>query len=254
MQKSSNEPETSKGSRRNRGAEQQSFGDSETKSHGDSESQSFRETDGFRAINATHGTEDSVLTARVSTLPEAVQISLAQGVTGNSLFIYARVLLAFEATTGVKLQPADLESAFAEWWRRAKPILPPDAEFDEYRFLFMEACASARIPWGSNVLQQAIGRAETEPEPPECERYKSPGVRKLVIVCWQLQRISGEDPFFLSVRSAQTILGTLSPRAAHAALNGLVRDGILVITAKGKPGKSGPATRFRYITGTKSLR
>ena len=111
------------------------------------------------------------LSACVRTLPEAVRLSINDGWTIDSPFIFARALKAFEITTGARLAESDLEAAFALLWSTAKPHLPPDADFDEYRFDFLDRFAKTRAPLGSNPLQEAIRHARAATPPPEASRY-----------------------------------------------------------------------------------
>lgn len=181
----------------------------------------------------------------VTTVLEAVQLSLKDGLTENCLFAFARALLAFEATTGIKLRPPDTNSAFTLWWSMAKSLLPADADFEIWRYVFVDARAKARCPLGANVLAEAIHRADTEPLPPqEAERCTSPTIRRLLAVCYYLQILAGDNPFFISVRDAAKITGIKKDTAA-AILNGLVQDGFLRLVEKGKSGGV-RATRFRY--------
>jgi hypothetical protein len=174
---------------------------------------------------------------------EAVQLSLKDGLTENCLFILARALKAFEITHDRRLPPAELQNAFSLWWSAAKPLLPPDADFDEYRFDFEDTFAKTHAPLGSNSLQEAIRRADASPLPPQAERYSSPKLKRLVAVCFQLQLLQGNSPFFLGARDAARIMGTKNFYHANALLGGLVRDGILTEVEKGTRKR---ATRFRF--------
>lgn len=199
-----------------------------------------------RVTHATQETEDVPPLARcVKTLPEAVQLSLKDGVNERCLFTFARALKAFEITTGTRLSPDDLARAFSLWWNTTKPQLLPEADFDEYRFVFEDVFARTRSPLGANHLREAIRRADTSPPPPEANRYTSPRLKQLVAVCYHLQRLQGDAPFFLSIRDAADVLGTKRLEQASAMLAGLIRDGILIEIAKGAPG-GGRATRFRF--------
>jgi hypothetical protein len=183
---------------------------------------------------------------RVTTFKEAVQLSLKNGLTENCLFVFARALLAFEATNGIKLQPSDKKGAFTLWWSMAKPLLPAGANFDEWRYEFEAARMGARSPLGANALSEAIHRADTEPLPPqEAERCSSPKIKRLITVCYYLQILAGDNPFFIGVRDAAKILGIKSKFQAAAVLSGLVHDGILREVEKGEQGGR-RATRFRY--------
>ena len=177
------------------------------------------------------------IATRITTLQEAVQLSLKDGLTENCLFVFARALLAFEATTGIKLQPPDTKSAITLWWSMAKPRLPADADFEVWRYVFEDARAKTRCPLGTNALEEAIRRADTKPLPPqEAERCTSSKIKRLIAVCYYLQILAGDNPFFISVGDAAKIAGIKSKRTADAILNGLVQDGVLRVAEKGKPG------------------
>jgi hypothetical protein len=179
----------------------------------------------------------------VGTLQDAVQLSIQGGFTIDSLFIFARALKAFEIIHSRRLQPADLQSAFSQWWNAAKALLPEDADFDEYRLIFEDTFAKTKSPLGSNSLEEAIRRADAGPLPPQAERYTSLKIKRLVAVCFQLQLIQGTSPFFISVRDAMKIARASGTTQASAWLNGLVRDGVLVEVEKGTRKR---ATRFRF--------
>jgi hypothetical protein len=199
-------------------------------------------------MNDKQDTDDvPPIATRVTTLPEAVQLSIKDGLTENCLFVFARLLKAFEITTGSKLKSADLESAFSLWWNKAKSssLLPADADFDEYRFDFEDRFGKVKTPHGANPLDEAIRRADTKPLPPQADRYHSPKIKKLVAVCYHLQILAGDDPFFLSVRDAARILGTKNLHLANAMLAGLVRDGVLRVVEKEKRAEK-KARRFRF--------
>src|SRR5881392_2681588 len=89
-----------------------------------------------RDTEGTQATHDvPCLAAHVTTVLEAVQASLKDGLNEQCLFTFARALKAFECTTRTKLPPAELMCAFSSWWNAAKPQLPADADFDEWRFV-----------------------------------------------------------------------------------------------------------------------
>jgi hypothetical protein len=186
-----------------------------------------------------------LLASRVATLPQAVSISLSGAHGPDLIFVFCRAIKAFEATTGAKLPPKELENAFALWWSTAQSQLPDDADFDEYKCEFLYAFEKTRAPLGSNPLQEAIRLAESSPMPPEAARYQSPRLKRLVAVCRQLQLMTGDSAFFLGVRDAAAIIGTNKPRTGAALLDGLVKGGILAVIQKGTPGGN-RATRYRY--------
>jgi hypothetical protein len=187
------------------------------------------------------------IATRITTVQEAVQLSLKDGWNENCLFVFARLLKAFEITTGSKLKSADLASAFSLWWNTAKSSswLPADADFDEYRFDFEDKFGKVKTPHGANPLEEAIRRVDIEPLPSQSNRYPSPKLKRLVAVCYQLQILAGDSPFFLGVRPAAKIVGIKSNFKASAMLNGLVQDGVLRVIEKGKRMEK-KATRFRF--------
>ena len=197
-----------------------------------------------RDMDGTKETEDvKPLAASVRTLPEAVQISLKDGLTDNCLFTFARALKAFEISTDHRLSRAELQSAFSLWWSTAKGLLPADADFDEWRFEFEDTFAKTNAALGSNSLQEAIRRADSSLLPPQAERYASAKLKHLVAVCYHLQLFQGRSPFFLSVRDAARIIETKNLYKAGAMMGGLVRDGVLTEAQKGTHTR---ATRFRF--------
>lgn len=207
---------------------------------------SNRETEGQR-----HGDSDDKqetedvppLAASLKTLQEAVQLSLKHGLNKDCLFLFSRALKAFEITTDRRLPPAELQAAFALWWSAAKPLLPPDADQDEWRFDFEATFAKTHAALGANSLEEAIRRAAASPMPQQAERYASPKLKLLVSVCYHLQLLQGKSPFFLGVRDAAKIVDAKGLQQASAWLAGLVRDGILIEVEKGTRKR---ATRFRF--------
>jgi len=214
----------------NKGIELMSNRETEKQRHGDTD--------------VTEETEDvPPLAACVKTLPEAVQLSLMDGLNTDCLFVFSRTLKAFEITNNRRLSATELQAAFAQWWNAAKPLLPPDADFDEWRFDFEATFPKTHAAMGANSLQEAIRRAGCSPLPPQAERYASLKLKHLVAVCYHLQLLQGRSPFFLSVRDAARILETNNLHQANAKLAGLVRDGILIEAEKGTRKR---ATRYRF--------
>jgi hypothetical protein len=208
-------------------------------SDGDSETQSDRET------HETDDTQDvPPLAASVKTLQEAVQLSIAAGFSKKSLFIFSRALRAFEITNKRRLSADEVKGAFSLWWQTARPSLPPDADFDEFRFVFMDTFGKTKVALGANPMDEAIRRADSMPPPPQATRYPSRGLKRLVSTCVHLGTLAGDSTFFLSVRDAARILRTKDRNKASAMLAGLVQDGVLILIEKGKSGGK-RASRFR---------
>jgi hypothetical protein len=185
------------------------------------------------------------LAAHVSALPEAVQLSLKDGVNAQTLFLFARALKAFEITVRRKLSGDELADAFALWWRTAAPSLPTDADFDEWRFSFQSSWAKTHSPFGANQLEEAIRRADAAPSPAQAHRYQSLKLKRLVAVCYHLQRLVGNGAFFLSARDAARVVGIKQPGIALDMLKGLVADKVLNLVSPGTAAGR-KATRYRF--------
>ena len=185
------------------------------------------------------------LSACVRTLQDAAKLALSGNGKDEPVFRYARAIKAFEITTGRKLKENELKPAFNVWWSLAKARLPKDCDREECLYLFLDGYEKAKTPLGANVIKTAIERAKNTPPPPEAARYENPKLKKLVHFCRELQRIMGDNPFFLGVRDAAKVMGNTSNEIASSLLHGLVRDGILKIIQKGTPGGR-RATRFKY--------
>jgi hypothetical protein len=218
-----------------------------TPQHRETVKQSLRRngvSDGTQGIH-----EAPPLAACVKTLPEAVQTSLSERFLApgaDPVFVFARTVKAFEITVNKRQSEADLDGAFALWWNSGQSKLPPDSDFDTSRLLFLDAFSKVRAPLGSNPLAEAIRRAEAGPPPPEADRYPtSPKLHRLIAVCFHLQILSGDNPFFIGARDAARIAGSKTPHKGLALLNGLIHDGILTLDTKGTPGGR-RASRYRY--------
>lgn len=181
-------------------------------------------------------------TPQVLTIQDAVEISL-KAQADKRLFVFARAIKTFEQKVKRVLTTQDLGSAFALWWSRAKALLPANAEFDEYRFCFLDSFERTRHGLGANVLEEAKRRAESESLPSCASNYSSSSIKRLIAVCYQLHALQSGSPFFLSARDAAKIAGTASPTIGNQLLRGLVRDGVLVEVQKGVSGGR-HATRF----------
>ena len=219
---------------------------SEIQSHGDTE---FQRNGGHRDSDDTHDTDESQPSgACVGTLQKAAQMALADKSNGDPVFRFARAVKAFELTMDARLPEKELPGAFNVWWSMAESSLPADTDRDECMFLFLDAYAKAKTPLGSNVIQNALNNVASSPAPLAVNRYESQKLKTLVHLCYELQKLSGDSPFFLSLRDAARSIG-LSVKSLHhvsAFMHGLHRDGIIEPVEIIKPGGH-RATRYRYV-------
>jgi hypothetical protein len=86
--------------------------------------------------------------------------------------------------------------------------------------------------------------AGTAPAPGAAAKFKSPKVRSLVCLCWQLQQLAGDKEFFLSCRSAAKLLEVSHVQTARF-LRLLARKGVLKVVEAGSP-NTNRATRYRF--------
>ncbi|MHC1764936.1 MAG: hypothetical protein AB9869_11650 [Verrucomicrobiia bacterium] len=189
--------------------------------------------------------EDSRLVANIQTISEAVNAALP--LRGDPHFHYARALKAFEVSTRRKLTDADLRNAYATWWTAGSVKLDPQLDNEEHFLLFRETFHKVRTPLGANPLEAAIRHMAKTSPPVEANGYSSAKLKRLTHLCHELQKLTGDEPFFLSCRDAARVAGCKHGQAAEF-LNALVRDKILILVSPGIPGRA-LASRYRYSGG-----
>jgi hypothetical protein len=145
--------------------------------------------------------------------------------------------------------PRDLRPIVAQWHRRALPDIRTK-EFEETWIDFLQGWVKIKHLKADGVVMEAFRRAaEGEPPPVAVARYPdNPRLQILVSLCRELQRVAGEEPFFLSTRTVGHLL-SVEPKQAWRWLFLLEVDGILRVVKKGGgTGKDGRnATEFRYL-------
>jgi hypothetical protein len=159
------------------------------------------------------------------------------------LFDLARGVKMLERDHG-ELSDADLARIFGKWHRLSLPHLRPDQTREKYFAEFLDACDCAEHPLDENALALAWSMAGTAPAPGAAAKFKSPKVRSLVCLCWQLQQLAGDKEFFLSCRSAAKLLEVSHVQTARF-LRLLARKGVLKVVEAGSP-NTNRATRYRF--------
>ncbi|MGH7868220.1 MAG: hypothetical protein ACREP9_11515 [Candidatus Dormibacteraceae bacterium] len=109
---------------------------------------------------------------------------------------------------------------------------------------FLNAYHRAKFPLGGDTIPKAWRLAQESPIPPEAEQFENPEIKRLVALCWQLQILSGEKPFYLSSRVCQKLFDHPSHSTLATWLGGMVTLGILEVV---EPGNQKRATRYRYL-------
>jgi hypothetical protein len=142
-----------------------------------------------------------------------------------------------------------MRNAFNHWWTEAKKTVPANADEEEYFLCFLDARSKVKSPLGANAFEAAVKLLDESEPPAECRSFASWKIKRLIHLCYALQSIEGDSPFFVSNRDAGTVLGC-DHKTAGRLLNGLVQLGILTLVTKGistGPRESWRAARFRYV-------
>jgi hypothetical protein len=176
---------------------------------------------------------------------QAIRATLpaGEGRRHRALFHLARQLKALPHLAGA--DPAALKPVVKHWHRLALPVIRTKP-FKESWLDFVDAWKRVKFPAGTGPLQALWSRALAEPPPPEVLAYAEEGVRRLVALCFQLQRRAGAGTFFLACRTAQDVLGLDSHVTAWRWLRILQVDGVLVRVSTGSKA-SRLANEYRYM-------
>lgn len=170
------------------------------------------------------------------------------GYIGNEpVFLLCQYLKGVDMPDGTTF--ADLKPFFRQWYELSIGML-----FDEYGdpLSFTEAWAQFIEAWPkvkypkSAYLEQAKERAKNRKEPlPELAEFDG-DYQYLGVVCYELQQIMRDRPFWLSTYDAGEILGK-SQKVGHRAMKMLSAEGILELV---KVGDRHNASEYRYIGKT----
>jgi hypothetical protein len=95
-------------------------------------------------------------------------------------------------------------------------------------------------------MTMIVAKAMEAELPEVAKQYEQQPLRLLVAVCRELQRASGEGPFYLSARTAGKYLD-VTHVTAWRWLRGLQHDGILQLVSKGSQ-SAHKASRYRWIS------
>jgi hypothetical protein len=178
---------------------------------------------------------------------EIVQLALPSEKSRNHdyLFLLARAVKTQERKQGKLCSEDLLGKIFDAWYAKNRQNLRAESPKCDYFFEFLDAYKYAIYPLGEGVFEGAIGRAK-ESEPPRIalELYDEPQMQRLVAVCRELQRESGDHPFFLAYGTVAKVFNLPSPTVAGRRMKDLVRRKVIAEVEKPTPIK---ATRYRYL-------
>lgn len=187
----------------------------------------------------------------VASIEDAVNLALPRRVHQNndSLFTLARAVKSLELKSG-KFTPAQLRDVFGRWYERSAEFLRPEQGRDAYLNEFMNAYASAKVPLGHGVIEQAWKAVQERPLPAVAiVTFEDHGMRLVVALCEELQRIAGAEPFYLAARTVQRLLKQKDHVAAARLLRSLCVQKILIVTEQGSGVR---ASRYRYAGGAET--
>ena len=146
------------------------------------------------------GFDPDVVKAIEESLPVAV------GHRNRQVFELARALKAIPRLADAN--PTELERIVRHWHTMglARGVIGTDP-FEETLIDFVVSWPKVKFPKGHEPMTAIVERAKRADLPEFANRYESEGVRLLVAICRELQIASGEQPFFLSCRTAGGLLG-----------------------------------------------
>ncbi len=178
--------------------------------------------------------------AIIETLPQEY------GTRNRKIFELARYLKSLPQYNGAN--PKDLREIVEQWHKSALPNIRTK-EFEETWIDFLKGWGRIKHPKGEEPMAQ-IFQSAIEMELPAIVIQKYPdnkNLQLLACLCNELQRATGDNPFYLSARTAGRLL-KVSPMSANRWLFLLESDGIIKVIRKGGTAQTArKATRYKYI-------
>lgn len=180
---------------------------------------------------------DPIEEAILATLP------LSPGKRNRAVFNLARALKAIPSIAGA--DEAQLRVIVKRWHMLALPVIQTKP-FEATWIDFLKAWERVKFAAGHGPIDEVVRRLDSVDLPEEALQYEDPGIQRLVSLCRELQRVSGDAPFFLTVREAGRLFGVSHETAANW-LWLLRHDGVLQEVEKGRVGR---ASRHFYVPRT----
>lgn len=189
--------------------------------------------------------EDPTLTCACSvSLEGAISKTLPRfpGERNRRLLSFCRALKSIPSVA--EADAMTLKPHVSEWYRRGKSFMSGEHDEDENFAEFCYAWANVRFSVGNGPFATALERLETTPLPVIAEQFSSPSTKRLIHLCRELQRVSGDASFHLSCRIAGEVIA-LEHMAAWRRLRLLADCGIIEMV---QPGTKTRAARYRYLS------
>jgi hypothetical protein len=131
---------------------------------------------------------------------------------------------------------------YVEWWHElALPVIATK-EWEESWYDFRSAWELVKFPAGEGPIATMYEKAISK-KPPKCaDMYQQSQLKALVALCRELQRVAGEEPFFLAGRVAAEQIG-VDHKTAARWLKMLCMDRVLELAERGTRHQ---ASEYRY--------
>jgi hypothetical protein len=166
------------------------------------------------------------------------------GRRNRQVFELARALKAIPALADAPAE--DLEPSVRCWHTLGvKGGVIGTEPFEETWIDFLQAWPKVKFPKGAEPMTKVFEMVKQAPMPRAAQRYEQGGLRLLVALCRELQRLSGDKPFFLACRTAGRLLG-VKHVTAWRWLALLTHDRIVAEVEKGDRAHR-RASRYRYL-------
>jgi hypothetical protein len=187
--------------------------------------------------------KDQIAAAVRGTLPDK------PGQRNNLLFKLARALKAILPLADEPANSPVLRELLKRWHGLALPFIDTKP-FEDTWVEFMRAWENVLFPAGDDPLLAALARAHSGGVPTLATRYDHPKARLLASICRELQRHTGEEPFYLACPRLERLL-EVDRKQAWLWLQLFQKDcpPLLHLVKRGTQGIGGKAARYRYIGG-----
>lgn len=178
---------------------------------------------------------------------EAAAFTGTHYIENRPAFILWQYIGGIEVPEGFELK--DYRPIVKKWYGISQEILVDQhgeiPSFTEVWSLFEDVVLNNRVKhFKINAFELAKQRSRNRktPLPEAVENDYDQAYQYLLAVCYELQNIAGDEPFFITGEQAGNILGRSQP-VGHAALKMFVNHGIL---ERVKIGHTGVSSEYRY--------
>jgi hypothetical protein len=174
-------------------------------------------------------------------ISEAIRASVPKGVgrRNDGIFEFARRLKAHRDLANLK--GLELRTA-TEWWFEAARKTVSTKDWDTTWADFLHAWSRVTTPYGKS-MEAVIEQARQEPDPDCSAQFESTQTLLLIRICKVLQKLAGDNPFYLSARAAGEAIH-LDKDTSNKRIGLLRETGILDRITKGHTGRS---SEYRYL-------